>query len=170
MKYLLSFVFIVLVGIMCLVPCMNELNEGTSNSVLKTSIDVSNYLAEKYRATNVKNIRTTAGVENRLNSENYNQTDIKEYYNNHNGKDTDLSDSSGICWCSTAISILKFNGVEEDANVLGNSMIEYVTKTKKWITSTNTGISNIELSKLLTYEFDINEISKKGNTDFLQLL
>ncbi len=130
MKKIICFVFTALMCALCFVPYMKNAKAGTSASVQKNVSDVVDYLKKKYSASDVKNIKITAGKEKKLNSNNYNQSKIKEYYNNHNGSKPDLG-SSGICWCSTAVSILKFNDVSTDKNTLGYNLISYAYDKKK---------------------------------------
>ena len=153
---------------LCLIPAINQTNEGTSASVYLSSNAVKADLKNKYEAMGgVKpgSVSVSKGADKKLNTQNYNQNTLKRYYNNNNGSDNDLPDDGGICWCSAATSLLKFNGITKGKNALSCDLIKHAIK-KNWISSSSTGLLTWNHDDLITFGFDDNSINKEGTNDY----
>ena len=138
---------------------------GTSRSVQQNDKEVKEYLKNKYKKKN--NVVVTFGSLKKLDSKNFNQTKIKNYYNKSVSKSKKITSSSseGVCWSAAMTSLLKYNGVKESGSKVGSKAISKAMD-KKWIKYDDTGLwfsRHDALLNLLLKEYSIKNL--KANND-----
>ncbi len=105
--------------------------QGTSDSVIQDSKLISSYIENVYGR---KFVSSTLSAEKKLNSLNYSQSDIREYYNRiKDDKAKPISSLEGICWASTITSITKFNGVTTHYKSVGKKAIDFALTLSSYI-------------------------------------
>lgn len=154
---------LLMVGIvcaLCILPNVKGKKRGTSKSVVNNA---KTALKTEYSKKSGVSGVSVSGTETKQNSQNYDQSVLRKYYNNNNGTAKDLTD--GICWCAATTSLLKFFKVSKGKDELAKSLIEQAL-SKGWISATDTGMSAWDHDDLVTFGFTNNSIKKEGNLDF----
>lgn len=139
---------------------VGKADEGTTDSVQENPEDVESYLRKMYRKKS--NVSISAGKERKLNSPNYDQTAIKNYYNSEKTKNQ-IPRGLGICWVAAQSSVLKFNGAEGTGEEIGYRVINRAKHLSYW--DGENGFNFAKADRLLTHMFSYYDIKKKGNND-----
>ncbi|MDO4318382.1 MAG: hypothetical protein Q4C48_09280 [Lachnospiraceae bacterium] len=135
-------------------------DEGTANSVQRNQESVKAYLENMYKKKSI--ISISAGQEHKLNSPNYDQTVIKDYYNFMKSQNK-IPKETGVCWAAAQASVLKFNGVTGTGKEIGYRVLDRANFLSYW-----DGEGSFDFAKadsLLTTMFSCYHKNKKGNND-----
>lgn len=166
----MSFVAIVLIGGMVYVGIYSGTQEdrGTSKSVLVTKKSVENYLQKSY--SSYSGVTITAGKEVKLNSQNYSQNDLNDFYSQ---RGDGYGEITGTCWAVATTSVLKYNNAKPlYKNVFASTVQESIKKG--WAlpvedVNARMGFTFDVQDNLLTHMFSYYDINKKGNNDYFDI-
>lgn len=139
---------------------VEQKDEGTSNSVKKSKEAVESYLQNMYKKKS--NVSISAGEEHKLNSPNYDQSAIKDYYNTKKSQNK-IPRKTGVCWAAAQASVLKFNGVKGTGTEIGYRVLDRANYLSYW--DGESGFDFTKADRLLTLMFSCYFIEKKGNND-----
>lgn len=131
---------------------------GTVASIKQNVIDVEEDLKKEY--SEYSNVSIYRNCVTLLDSKNYDQAYIRDYYNSkHPSRKTE----SGICWAAAHTGVVKYYGVKDSYKDVGNSIMEIAYNNKLWDGKNGFDFSNS--ATLLTKSFAKYNVNKKGNID-----